>query len=230
MQHQFGKTIVIDLGGSIVHPERIDVQFLKKFKVFFRRFLQKKIRFVIVVGGGKLSRNFQSAASKITAVVDEDKDWLGVHATRLNAHLVRTVFRKEADPVVIDSRHRLSRLRHQVTIAAGWRPGWSTDYVAVMLAADFGASEVILAGKPAFVYDRDNAIHAGAKPIRSLSWRAYRRLIPQKWIPGIHAPVDPVAAQLAEKKGIAGIVIDGRNLRNFGNLLNGKEFRGTVIR
>jgi hypothetical protein len=32
---------------------------------------------------------------------DEDLDWLGVHATRLNAHLFRTIFRDLAHPVIL---------------------------------------------------------------------------------------------------------------------------------
>ena len=40
----------------------------------------------------------------MSRVTDEDKDWIGIHATRLNAHLLRTIFRDVADPVVIDIR------------------------------------------------------------------------------------------------------------------------------
>jgi uridylate kinase len=230
MKHQFGRTVVVALGGSIVHPDGIDVPFLKKFDRFVRREVRRKRRFILVVGGGKLSRRFQDAASGVHHVADEDKDWLGIHATRLNAHLVRTIFRDIADPVVLDSREKVKRLRYSVTIASGWRPGWSTDYIAAVLAADFHTREFVVAGKPAYVFDKDNAKHKNAKPFHELSWRAYRKLIPKKWRPGLHAPVDPVAAALAEKRGIAAAIINGRDLKNFANLLRGSEFVGTMIR
>jgi uridylate kinase len=230
MHYKFSKTVVIALGGSIVHPDGIDVHFLKDFKKFLTPFLKRGIKFVLVIGGGKLARNFQEAAKQVSnKVTDEDKDWIGIHATRLNAHLLRTIFRDVADPVVIDIRGKIKKIRRPVTVASGWRPGWSTDYVAMRIAADFGVGAAIIAGKPAHVYSKDNTKHADAVPFHELSWREYRKLIPAKWKPGLHAPVDPVGAALGARESVKAIIIDGRNLPNFRALLNGKEFNGTII-
>ena len=46
---------------------------------------------------------------------------------------------------------------------------------------------------------------------------------------GLHAPVDPVGAALGAREGVKAIIIDGRNMKNFGALLNGREFKGTII-
>ena len=229
MKYKFSKTVVVALGGSIVYPDGIDVQFLKDFKKFIAPFLKRGTKFVLVIGSGKLSRNFQEAAEKVSRVTDEDKDWIGIHATRLNAHLLRTIFRDVADPVIIDIRGKIKKLRAPMTIASGWRPGWSTDYVAMRIAADFGVGEAIIAGKPAHVYSKDNTKYDDAVPLHELSWREYRKLIPSKWKPGLHAPVDPVGAALGAREGVRAIIIDGRNLKNFATLLNGKEFKGTII-
>jgi len=228
MKYNLGRTVVVALGGSIIYPDGIDIAFLKRFRAFLKPFLSR-YKFIIVVGGGRLSRIFQDAAGRISQIKDEDKDWIGIHATRLNAHLLRTIFRDVADPVVIDARYRRRRLAYPLTIASGWRPGWSTDYVAVQLAADFGIGEVIIAGKPSHVYNKDHAEYKDARPIYTILWREYRKLIPSRWIPGLHTPVDPVAARTAEKAGINAIVIYGRDFKNFANLLRGKEFRGTII-
>lgn len=228
MKHIFGKIIVVALGGSIVFSDKIDWGFLREFRKFLIPLLRKK-KFILIIGGGRLARFFQEAAHKVKKINNEDKDWLGIHATRLNAHLLRTVFRDVADPVVIDSRHRIKKLRYPVTIASGWRPGWSTDFVSVAIAADFRIPEVIVAGKPSYVYDKDRSKHGDAKPIKKLTWGEYRKLIPPQWKPGLHAPVDPVAARLAAKKKISAIIINGRNLKNFTNLLAGRNFHGTVI-
>jgi len=229
MKHAFSKTIIVALGGSIVFPDQIDWDFLRRFRLFVNREIKKGKKLVIVSGGGRLSRIYQEAAGRVVKVTNEDKDWLGIHATRSNAHLLRTIFRDQADPIVIDERYKVQKLRYPVTIASGWRPGWSTDFVAVALAQDFGIPEVIIAGKPSHVYDKDFTVHKDAVSFEELTWKEYRKLIPAKWIPGAHAPVDPVAARLAEEAGISVVVINGKNLKNFGNLLNGRNFEGTVV-
>lgn len=228
MKYRFSKIVVVALGGSIVYPDEINVAFLRSFRKFITPFFKKGIRFVLVIGGGSLCRKFQNASAAVVKVTDEDKDWIGIHVTRLNAHLLRTVFRDVANPVIIDAENKVARLRYPVTIAAGWRPGWSTDYVALQIAADLGAKEAIIAGKPAYVYDKDPK-YPDAKKFITLSWRDYGKLIPKKWKPGLHAPVDPVGAALAARKGLKAIVMDGRDLKNFGALLKGKEFKGTIV-
>ncbi len=229
MKYKFTKTIVVALGGSIVHPNEIDTKFLKDFKKFLAPFLKCGTKFVFVVGGGDLARRFQSAAHNVSKLTDDDKDWIGIHATRLNAHLLRTIFRDVADPIIIDSRGKLPKLKYPVTIAAGWRPGWSTDYVAIRLAADFGVPEAIIAGKPSHVHEKDPVKYPQAKRFNEIGWKAYRKLVPAKWKPGLHAPVDPIAAALGDKDHIKAIIVDGRDMKNFRALLNGREFQGTII-
>jgi len=234
MRHKFSKTIVIALGGSIMYPEEIDISFLKKFKKFILNRLRDGSRFIIVVGGGRIARIYQDAAHKVYKISDEDKDWLGIHSTRVNAHLLRTIFKDVANPVIIDSRAKMKSLsalggKYPVTIASGWRPGWSTDYISIAIAERFKVKEVVIAGKPAHVYDRDPHKYAGAKELHELTWKEYRKLIPSKWRPGLHSPVDPIGARLAEKKGIAAVIVDGKDLKNFEKMLSGKEFKGSII-
>ncbi|HUZ92728.1 MAG TPA: UMP kinase, partial [Candidatus Paceibacterota bacterium] len=168
MKHLFGKKVVIALGGSIVYPAEIDVRYLKQFKKFAEREIRRGRKLVIVIGGGRLARIFQSAAHEVSPLTDEDKDWIGIHATRLNAHLLRTIFRRVADPVVFDHRGKFKKLDYPVTIASGWRPGWSTDFVAAAIAHDFDIPEFIVAGKPAFVYQKDPSIYKDAKPFKTI--------------------------------------------------------------
>jgi uridylate kinase len=229
MRHKFGKTVVVALGGSIIYPETIDSKFIREFKKFVERFTKRGTRFVLILGGGKVARTYQVAAHEVGQIANEDKDWLGIHATRLNAHLIRTIFRKIAHPVVMDRRGKLKKLTYPVTVGGGWHPGWSTDYVATVLAHDFGAGEVIIAGKPDYVYDKDPHKYKGAVPLPELSWKAYRKLIPSKWMPGSHAPVDPVAAKFGQDKKVQAIIINGKDLKNFEALLKGRDFKGTII-
>ena len=97
------------------------------------------------------------------------------------------------------------------------------------LAYDLGAKEAVIAGKPDHVYNKDPHKFKGAKPYVVLPWKEYRKLIPAKWVPGAHAPVDPVAARLGDEQGVKAIVIDGRDLKNFQKLLSNQEFKGTIV-
>ena len=218
------QTIVISLGGSIIVPGEIQISFLKKFKEFILKFLQEGIRFIVVAGGGAIARNYQKAASQIATISNEDKDWIGIHATRINAHLLRTIFKKEAYPVVLDSPDKpIDGEKYRLFIASGWRPGWSTDYDAVLLAQRFKADKIINASNITHIYDRNK------KNLSRISWQNYRKLISSKWTPGMNVPFDPVAAKTAQKLGISVIVAKGTDLKNLANILTNKKFRGTII-
>lgn len=224
---------IIALGGSIVVPNGgINTEYLTKFREFVLNFLQEGKRFIIIMGGGAICREYQKAAGSIVELSDEDKDWLGIHVTRLNAHLLRAIFFDVAHPVVIDNPTKeIEDIdKYALFIASGWRPGWSTDYIAVMLAKRFRAKEFICATSVPYVYDDDVEKNANAKPIPKISWADYRRIIGDVWTPGMRAPVDPVAARLSEEEGIEAVVVLGTDLINLGKAIRGEEFQGSVIR
>lgn len=227
------ETIVISLGGSIVSPKagEVNINFLKRFRQMILKFLKKNYRFVIIVGGGKVCRLYQTAASKIAALSNDDKDWLGIHATRFNAHLLRTIFRKEAYPVLLDDPHKPVKNHWKLLVAAGWRPGNSTDYIAVLLARRFRIKEIINAGNIPFVFEKDPSLFKNAKKFERISWKNYRKLIGSKWSPGLSTPFDPVAAKLAEELKIRVFIIDGADINNFEKAVNPPSggFRGTII-
>ncbi len=230
MNQRKKRKFIIVLGGSIVFPEKINTSFLRKFYLFIKKEIKKGNKFIIVCGGGKITRKYQKAASKITKVLDEDKDWLGIHATRLNAHFLRTLFRKESDEVVFDNRFKVKGFgRDSIIIGSGWEPGWSTDFVAIQIAEDFKIDHVIILGKPAYVYTADFEKDRKARPIKRLIWKDYCQLIPSDWKPGLNTPVDPMAARLAERKNIKVIVADGKDLNNLGKILKGEKFKGTIL-
>ncbi len=228
--NQVQKTIVISLGGSIIVPGEIQVAFLKKFKEFILKFLHKGYKFIIVAGGGKTCRKYQQAATLITNLSDEDKDWLGIHATRLNAHLLRTIFKHEAYPIVLDDPHKkIDGKNYRLFIASGWRPGWSTDYDAVLLAERFGTSKIVNASNIDYIYDKDPNKFKDAKPLQEITWQDYLKIAGKKWTPGMNVPFDPIAAKAAQKFGISVIVAKGTDLKNLANILTNKKFKGTII-
>lgn len=225
------KPIVISLGGSLVVPDGgIETGFLKAFNVFVREKVASGWRFFIVVGGGATARHYIEAARKVIgSITDWDLDFLGIHTTRLNAHLIRTVFRDIAHPrIIANYEKKIRTLTQPVVVAAGWKPGCSTDYDAVILARDYGAEIVINMSNITAVYNKDPKHFTDAKPLHHISWTEFEKLVGTVWKPGSNLPFDPIATRLAKKLGISVFVI-GKDLANLNSVLSGKEFAGTVI-
>lgn len=222
--------IVISLGGSVVAPPNgIDVAYLKKFRDLIRREAKKGKRFVIVVGGGSTARNYQKAASEIVRIPPEDVDWIGIHATRLNGQLLHTLFHDISAPHVVKDPTRPLGWSQPVLVAAGWKPGWSTDYVAVRLAKKVGATRVINLTNIDAVYDKDPSKFEDAAPIAKISWKDFRKIVGDTWSPGANAPFDPVASKFAHRSGLDVVIAKGADLENVKRIIEGKAFKGTRV-
>ncbi len=223
---------ILSLGGSLVVPNGdIDTQFLSQFSEFIRKQVsEKKRRFFITVGGGTVMRKYRDAAKKVHgSITDNDLDWLGIHATRLNAQLVRTVLIDIADPRIIKHYEIILKIEQPVAIAAGWKPGWSTDYCAVTLCQDYGVKHMINMSNIDKIYDKDPKTFPDAKPIDRMTWGEYRKIAGSKWTPGMNTPFDPIASKLAEEIGITVKFLNGKNLANLEAALDEKSFIGSTI-
>ncbi len=231
---QDANVFVLSLGGSLIIPESgIDVAFLIKFHEFIRdQVISKKRRFFITVGGGSITRHYQKAAREVRKqdLSDTDADWLGVHATRLNAQLIRAIFQDLADPRVIKHYEIILKIQSPVAIAAGWKPGWSTDYCAVTVCQDYGLTQVVNLTNVDQVYDKDPNKFPDAKPLKDISWSKYREMVGEVWKPGMNAPFDPIASKLAQEVGVNVKILNGKNLDNLALALDGKPFVGTMIK
>lgn len=230
----YSEKIVMSIGGSLIVPNgEIDTKFLIKLNAFVRKQLakNKNRQFFLVIGGGQLARHYRDAGKDVIKheLTLDDLDWLGVHATRMNAQLLRTIFRDIAHPYLIKHYEIIRKVSEPVVVAAGWKPGWSTDFDAVLLCEDYHAREVLNLSNIEKVYDKDPKKYKNAKPIDRISWKEFKKLVGSKWIPGMHAPFDPVAAQKAEELGVKVVVLSGHNFKNLENYFGGKNFQGTVI-
>jgi uridylate kinase len=224
------ETIVMSVGGSLIVPDQIDHAFLASLKKLVLKYIKRGERFVIITGGGRTAREYQKAADELTNLTKEDIDWLGIHATRLNAQLLRAIFYKQAHPVIIKDPTRKITTNKEVIIAAGWKPGWSTDYDAVLLGKNLKARRVINLSNINYVYDKDPRRFPDAKPFKKMSWSEIRAILPKKWDPGLNAPFDPIAAKEAERLKLEVAIINGKKLAEVEKYLDGKPFTGTVIK
>ncbi len=224
------KRIIVSVGGSLIVPEGIDSDFLSKFRELVLHAVEQGSTFFIIAGGGKTARRYQDSARAVRGDLPrDDLDWLGIHATRLNAHLLRTIFREHAYPRIIKDPSERVEADEPVLLGAGWRPGHSTDYCAVTAAKTFGAQRLINLSNIDYVYTKDPRTNKDAEPIKTIGWQEFRELIPSEWDPGLSAPFDPIAAKEADSLNLEVAVMNGKKLEEFEKYLNDEPFMGTVI-
>jgi len=226
-------TTVISLGGSIVAPDGPDAAYLAAFGELAREYLEADTerRLVIVVGGGGPARQWQRAYREAGGRTDdhEAQDWIGIMATRLNAQLVKAVLGELCPQEVVTDPSAVTLFRGRVLVASGWKPGFSTDFDAVLLAERFGAWRLLNLSNVAKVHTADPRLDPKARPLDAISWADFRALVGDEWVPGKNTPFDPIASRKAAELGLEVVCAAGRDLGNLAAMLEGRPFEGTVI-
>lgn len=223
------ETIIISLGGSMIIPEELDIDFIKQFRDLVVSKLKEGKRFAIITGGGKIARKYQNVAKELGSASNEDLDWIGIASLKLNAELMRVVFGEYAHPKVINNLSEDFKFDEPILIGGAYEPGHSTDWDSVLAANNFGAKKIINLSNIDYVYDSDPKINPDAKRIEKITWADYRKIIPKDWTSGLNSPFDPTAAEAAENSGIEVVIMNGKPIDNLVKYLNGEKFSGTVI-
>jgi len=226
------QTTIISLGGSIVAPDGVDILFVREFHRLIVRWLEEdtRRRVVLITGGGSPARVWQKAYREaVDTPTTDGQDWIGIAATRLNAALVKAVFGDLCPDEVVTDPTAVFQWTGRVLLAAGWKPGFSTDFDAVLLAEKFSAPTVVNLSNIAQVYTDDPKKNPQARPLGSVSWPEFQAIVGTEWKPGINAPFDPVATEKAASLGLTVFFASGSDLPNLERLLRGQKFFGTVI-
>ncbi|MBN2354453.1 MAG: UMP kinase [Spirochaetales bacterium] len=231
-------TTVVSLGGSLIASDKGDARFLKSFYSILKRRLDADAsrRFILVTGGGAIARENQRKYTYVRGSDEarpDSQDWIGIAATKNNAELIRHIFEDYCKAEVLSDPEKLDDFEGQVLTASGWKPGRSTDYVAVALASRIKADKVINLTNIARVYSDDPRTNPAARALDEISWKDYRSIVGDEWSPGKNTPFDPVASKLAQKKGITVLIVKGSDqeadLKNLESALDGDRFFGTTI-
>lgn len=225
---------VLSVGGSIVVPEKPDIVFISQFLSLIKDYLEKdaKRKLILIIGGGGPARLFQNA---YTSLVGEDNknnyeaDLIGIMATRLNAQLIKASLGNLCSDDVIHNLSLNISFRGRVLVVAGWKPGFSTDNVATLMAEKFAAKRLINLSNIEKVYTDDPKTNPNAKPLDDISWKDFRLMVGNEWTPGKNTPFDPIASKKAEELGLKVICAAGRDIENTKNILEEKNFFGTTI-
>lgn len=227
--------LVISLGGSILVPDTPATDLIAAYRDLLAEYCAVDgRRCIVIVGGGAPARRYQGAYRQLcktggTEPESAAQDWIGIMATRLNAELFRhalgTLCR---DPVVTDPSADLS-FSGQVLVGAGWKPGFSTDFDAVLLAERYKADTVVNLSNIDRVFTADPALDPEAQPLETVSWADFLAIVGSDWKPGSNLPFDPVATRRAAEAGLRVIAANGRNLENTRAILANRPFVGTSI-
>ncbi len=216
------RLVVVSLGGSLIVPHEIDVVFLAKFKRLVEKF-KRTHQFILVCGGGATSRAYDFAARSVSRISDADRDLIGVTATWLNAQLVAAIFKTN----ILHVHDRCSKA--PVVVVTDKISGTTSDGVTVAAALHYKSGELVNLTNVEYVYTKDPRTFSDAKPIKSLSWNDYFRIIPDKRVAHMHVPFDPSASRIAARHHLTVASISGHDLKQFENYLRGRSFKGTVI-
>ena len=222
---------VLSVGGSIVAPDKPDTEFLSNFNNLVRDWLKKdeNNKLILVVGGGGPARSYQNAYKAVGNLNADQADWIGIMATRLNAQLLKAIFSDLCQNEVVYNPLEVENFDGKILVAAGWKPGFSTDTDAVFLAERFGAKTVVNLSNIEKVYTDDPKTNPNAKPVDAMTWAEFRKMVGDDWVPGKNCPFDPIASKKAQELGLKVICAGGKNILNIQNILEDKTFIGTVI-
>ncbi len=224
---------VISVGGSLIFPnDAINIRFLSEFTATIKEFVNEGYSFGLVTGGGQLTRHYQNVVKELNpSVTSETMDEVGIVPTKLNATAIIAILGEIAYPEVIPNPTDIPKNAKQfkVMVTAGWKPGASTDYDAVLLAFSLGVKTVINLSNIDYVYDSDPRKNKDAKPRKTMSWTEFENLYQGEWKPGLNLPFDPIAAKFAKENSMKVIVCNGNDSKNLKDIIKGREFKGTVI-
>jgi len=221
---------VFSVGGSlIVTKDGVNTEFLKKFRAFIFGQVKRGRKFYLVIGGGFTARNYIHAALETKAVSHFDRDSIGIEATHINAQLLKVSFGRLAHHEIITDPTRLLKSKKPVVFAAGYKPGWSTDYDAVLIAKHNKIKTVINLSNIDYAYDKDPRKFKNAKKLVTVNWPEFRKVVGNRWQPGLNVPFDPVASREAARRKMKVIILNGQNLKNLAACLEGQKFQGTTI-
>ena len=226
------KVFVISLGGSVIVPKDVDADFLIDFKKTINDIClsDSEKKFILVAGGGYTARLYQNAARKAKEDISpEALDLIGIKSTHLNAELLRNILDVK-DAVVTNPLSDDVKFDGRILIAAGWKPGFSTDTDSVYLAKRFNSKLIINLSNTDYVYTSDPRTCKDAKPIERIKWCEFLdKISPKEWSAGANTPFDPVASAMAQKESINVICAHGHDLLNLRNIIENKHFKGTLI-
>ena len=227
------KVVVISLGGSLIIPDKVNTNFLDRFKRTLLR-NKEKYKFVVVCGGGSTARNYINGLPYMKDAKKKEvfQDLLGITSTRLNARFMTYFFGEDANDGIPHDMEQVKNLlmKHDIVFCGALRyaKDETSDSTASKLARFFNTDFINLTNVKG-LYDKDPNKNKNARFIHEMSHKEFYEITKKiKFVPGQHFVLDQNAAKTIKKYNITAYIL-GPDLKNLENLLNGRHFIGTII-
>lgn len=222
-------TYVISVGGSILIDQKPNYSMIAKFAESINRLSDEGYRIVLVVGGGKVCRNYVAAAKSLGAN-NFQLDELGITITRANASLLIPVINNAHKAILTEVNQARPVLDvGKIPVFGGLHPGITTDAVAALIAEALDGIFINLTNVDG-IYSMDPKKHPHAKFYEKIP---YNELISLMKLgeskPAQNLVLDLPCCLILKRSKLKGMVMDGTDLDNFKAAVRGGEFKGTVI-
>jgi len=215
--------VVVAFGGSLMRFSR---EYFQKLRETLKD-LSKEHKFYIVVGGGRIAREFIKFGREM-GLSEEKLDMIGIDVTRLNARFVSYILGANED--IPKTTDEAKGMKGEIVVMGGTTSGHSTDAVAAELAEKVDADMLVIATDVDGIYDKDPKKYRDARLYKKIHVNELLRLAGGGWRKaGENVIVDAIACRVIKRARIKSIVLNGRNLKQLENAIYGKQFIGTEI-
>jgi uridylate kinase len=217
---------VYSLGGSVLAGK--DPESLRAYAQALKD-LAKEHRIFVVVGGGRIARDYIEKARALGAS-EIFCDSIGIGATKLNALLLIAALGDAAPQEIPTTYSEAAQSPCRIVVMGGLSPGQTTDAVSALLAERVFADRLIIATSVDGVYTADPETNPSARKIAAMTPHDLVRLAMETEMKaGSRSPVDPLAAKIIERSSIPTVVVLGSRTENLiKGALGGHD--GTEIR
>ena len=190
------ETIIIKLGGSLFIPSIIDNKFINTFVQTIEPY-KNKYKFIVVVGGGNIARQYQSTLRACGVKDNKSLDTIGINVTKLNAKMFASILSLTFENVqVLNSLD--DEITSNIVVASGYDVGHSTDFDTIYLANRIDNNIVVILSNVTNIYTDDPKINKNARALDITTWSDLKGIVGSEWLPGKNLPIDPSAVNLAE--------------------------------
>ncbi|OIO21926.1 hypothetical protein AUJ17_00150 [Candidatus Micrarchaeota archaeon CG1_02_47_40] len=222
--------IILSVGGSMVNPGKPDQAYISSLSQIFKN---SPHSFGIVVGGGKLAREYAEGERK-KGKGEFWADLAAIRATKENAGLFLSHLRGICCLNICDDfiQAHDALQKHRIVLMGGTIPGITTDADAALLAECIGAKRLVNVSNVDGIYDKNPAAHKDAKKFGTLSFEKLVSLaqVQDTRHAGGHFIFDMLACKLIARSKIESHFVSGKNLEDVKNAIEGTRHNGTVVR
>lgn len=220
---------VISVGGSVLIPGNDDAKYIRELADMLKE-VSKEVQIAVVVGGGKMSRYYSETARELGGSVYQ-LDELGIGITRVNAKLLTVALGDIANneiPLKAEDCASMSE-PGKIVVMGGTEPGHTTDAVAAMIAECLGADRIINASNVDAVYSDDPRKNPDAKRYSTMTIEELKAVVYNDHDAGKSCVFDPLGVRIALKNRIDLFMVNGRDIPELRNAIQGKEIKGTFV-